>query len=600
MSGAKWIIDTNDANIPLMAETLGISPFTAHVLANRGVRSKNAAIKYLSADMRYMHDASQLADIDKAVDILLESIRAAEPIVVYGDYDVDGVTSTVILYKLIARLKGKVSYYIPQREDEGYGLNLDAVDKLAAKGIKLLLTCDNGIAAHAEIAEAKRRGIKVIVLDHHEPSFEADETGARREMIPCADAVIDPKRADCAYPCKTLCAGGLAYKFAAYVHARLGADFTHEKEYLALAAVATFCDVVDLQDENRIIAKRGLAAINKNADGNLGLRALLRAKRLAHKKLSAFDIGFLIGPCINATGRLEHAALSVELLLAVEESQADKIAAILTDLNEARKALTTEAYEATLSALPPAPDKVLVLYNPTVHESIAGIVAGRVKERVCHPTLVLTDSTDGLVKGSARSIEGFHMFEALLACKDLFTRFGGHAMAAGLTMDKDNIAELRARLNAACTLTETDFVPVLHMDAELAPKDATYALAEQLSVLEPFGKANREPLFVSHNLLAAPVEVIGANKTTLRFTFQLENNRSLKGICFGKLDAFADMLRSRFPAETVDAFVSGAPGGLTLRLDVVYGLEINEYNGSASVQLRIVDFRFAEAWAKEG
>jgi len=594
---AHWILDSNDANIPLMAETLNISPFVAHVLANRGIRTRNTAIKFLVSDVARLHDAGQMKDISAAAQLLQESIQAGEHITVYGDYDVDGVTSTVILYKLIASLKGNVSYYIPQREDEGYGLNMSAVEKLASRGTSLLLTCDNGIAAHAEIAEAKRLGIKVIVLDHHEPGFETLADGTRQDIIPCANAVIDPKQANCPYPFKMLCAGGLAYKFAVFMHTMLGLPFANEKEYAALAAIATFCDVVDLTDENRILAKRGLDIINNNEADNLGLRALMRARKIEHKKVGAFDIGFLIGPCINATGRLEHAALSVELLLAVDEASAAEMAEILTSLNEERKALTAEACAAAMEMLPTdltQADKVLVLYNPEVHESIAGIVAGRVKDRVCRPVIMLTDAAGGLVKGSARSIEGYDMFEALFANCDLFERFGGHSMAAGLSMAAENVPVLRERLNHGCLLTEADFVPVLHIDAELPLEEATYALAEQTAILAPFGKANREPLFVSYGLLAQPVELIGAGKTTLRFTFVAEDGRKVKGICFGKSEAFADMLHEAYATEVVEAFVHGTTKGLSVRLDIVYGLEINEFNGNASVQLRIVDFRLAQ------
>ena len=594
MMPSQWIIDTNDANIPLMAETLNISPLTATVLANRGIRTRNTAIKFLAPDPKHMHDAGQMQDMDKAVSILCESIDTGEKITVYGDYDVDGVTSTVILHKLIERLGGIVSYYIPQREDEGYGLNLSAVAKLAETGTKLLLTCDNGIAAHAEIAEAKRLGIKVIVLDHHEPGFITQEDGTRIDTLPCADAVVDPKRADCAYPFKMLCAGGLAYKFAGHVYTHKNLPFANENEYISLAAIATFCDVVDLVDENRIIAKHGLAIINAGKADNIGLKALIDARRVEEKTLGAYDVGFILGPCINATGRLEHAAFSVELFLAKTERAANETAAMLAGLNEERKALTTAACDAAMDALPDTLDKVLVLYNPDVHESIAGIVAGRVKDRVCRPVIMLTKSGEGLVKGSARSIEGYHLFEALYANRELFERFGGHSMAAGLTMAEENIPLLRERLNSTCTLTAEDFVPVVHLDGALSLADTTYALAMQLSILSPFGKANPEPKFVTRNVLAQPAELIGANRTTLRFSFETESGRKVKGICFGKADAFADMLSEAYEPSIVEAFRNGTTKGITVWLDIVYSLEINEYNGNTSVQLRVSDFKLSQ------
>ena len=589
----KWIIDTTDANITLMAETLGISPFTANVLANRGIRTRNTAIKFLRPDVSHMHDAGQMKDMDKAASLLREHIAAKNKITIYGDYDVDGVMSTVILHKLVECLGGVASYYIPQREEEGYGLNMSSVVKLAETGTKLLLTCDNGIAAVAEIAEAQRLGIDVIVLDHHEPGFLTNEDGTRTEVIPEANAVVDPKQADCPYPFKMLCAGGLAYKFAAHIYTQTSQPFDHEEEYAALAAMATFCDVVDLIDENRIIAQRGLYVINSGKADNLGLRALMRARSLDSKALGAYDIGFIIGPCVNATGRLEHAAFSVELFLAKTESAAAEMAGMLVGLNEERKELTSAACEAAIEALPEAEtmDKVLVLYNAEVHESIAGIVAGRIKDRVGRPVIMLTKSANGFVKGSARSIEAYHMFEALNANRDLFERFGGHSMAAGLTMAEDNVPLLRERLNRDCALVEDDFTSIVHTDGELSLEEATFTLTQQLSILEPFGKANREPLFIANNVMAQPVELIGASKTTLRFTFETENGRKLKGICFGKADMFADMLREGYAPDVVDSFMSGALKGLTVRLDIVFHLEINEYNGNQSVQLRITDFR---------
>jgi len=594
MTQAKWVIDTTDANIPLMAETLNIPPILARCLANRGIRTRNTAIKFLTPDAAHMHDALQMADMDKAISLLRVSIDTKEKITVYGDYDVDGVTSTVILYKLIQRLGGVVSYYIPQREDEGYGLNLSAVAKLADSGTKLLFTCDNGVSAFAEIAEAKRLGITVVVLDHHEPGFIEDEYGTRINALPPADALVDPKRADCAYPFKLLCAGGLAYKFAQCMYQSLDKPFAHEKEYTALAAIATICDVVDLTDENRILAKRGLAIISANEESNIGLRALMRAKGIAEKPLGAFEVGYIIGPCVNATGRLEHAAFSVELFLATSQETADEMAKMLTELNEERRALTLQASEAALVSLPSDLDKVLVLYDENVHESIAGIVAGRIKERVCRPVIMLTNTSEGLVKGSARSIEGYDIFEALFAQKELFQRFGGHSMAAGLTMEADNISILRERLNTACALTEVDFIPVIHADGELDIQDATYALAMGLKVLEPFGKANREPLFAAYNVLASPVELIGANRTTLRFTFEAANGRKLKGICFNKADTMLALLKDAYAPEVADGFAKGTLRNLTARLDILFGLEINEYNGNTSVQLRVVDFRLPD------
>lgn len=588
----KWILRENDANIELMSQTLKIKPVTAYVLANRGIRTKNTAVKYLNPDISFMHDAKLFKDIDKAVCIINESIKLGEKLAVYGDYDVDGVMSAVILVKALKRFNADVTYYIPHREEEGYGLSLKTADKLNALGIKLVIACDNGIAAADEIAYMKNLGMKVIVIDHHEPGFMEDADGSRQDIVPDADAIINPKQKDCAYPFKALCAAGICYKFAKYFYQYNNYQFDSENEDVVLAAIATFCDIVDLTDENRIIAKRGLTLLNGGQYNNIGLQTLIRQRQLENKKIDSFEIGFIIGPCINATGRLESAEISAELFLAQTQEEADLLAQRLVELNENRKTLTAKAVENILLTLEQSDfknDKVLVIYSEEIHESIAGIVAGRIKEATNRPTIILTRSGD-LVKGSARSIEFYNIFEALHKCRDLFERFGGHPMAAGLSLKEENVQTLRKRLNADCDLEEKHFEKTIYADKELDLDDVTYELAKELKLLEPFGKENKEPVFLTKGLTAVNVEIIGETRKTMRFTFTLESGRKLKGICFGKVDQFLEMIKGKYSQTVCDNFAGGKLKSLTVGLNILYCIEINEFNNNTYVQLKIIDF----------
>lgn len=588
---AYWNIRTTDADLPLMAQVLGISEITAQVLANRGIRSKKAALAYLSPALSGLHDPLLMKDTLKAFRHIAETAARREKIMIYGDYDADGVMSTVIWYKTLRRYGAEADYYIPHRAEEGYGLNRDAVYRMREAGIDLIITVDNGISALAEIAEANALGMRVIVVDHHEPGFvEAD--GQRADVVPDALAVIDPKQAACPYPFKHLCAAGLSFRLADAFCRYAGIPFSDHDELLALAAIATICDIVDLQDENRVLVKHGLAVLNTNKLINPGLGSLILRRGYLDKPVDTFVAGFILGPCINATGRLQSAALSVQLMLAPREEERERtqLADKLTELNEERKNLTAESVTRALSALPDkaALDKVLVLVDTDTHESIAGIVAGRVKDTANRPTLLLTRG-DSAMKGSGRSIEGYNLFEALYRHRDLFLRFGGHAMAAGLTMTEENIAELRTRLNDECTLTEDDFHATLSVDRQLKAEDVTLELAKELAWLAPFGKGNREPLFVTYGLTVESLRVMD-EKNTLIFTFVTSNHRWVKGICFGMNEAFAAALEAIYPERECRLIRGGHLQDTMLVLDAVYGIDLNTYNGQVSVQMRIKDF----------
>ena len=584
----RWNLLTTDANIKLMSQVLGIKEITATVMANRGLRSKNTALAYLQAQMNQNNQNnsnnqmsvldSQLGmkDAKKAFDRIIKGIRQRERIMIYGDYDADGVMSTVILYKALKACGADVYFYIPHREEEGYGLNIEAIRAIKEEEHDLLITCDNGISDLAEIAEAQNLGLDVIVIDHHEPGFvegPETETGPKikkQDVIPQAYAVIDPKQAACPYPFKEMCAAGLSFRLMESLYQYIGRDFSHlYNELLALAAFATICDIVDLVGENRAIVKHGLMVLNANKNLNGGLNQLITLRGYAEKPIDSFTVGFILGPCINATGRLESAEMSVQLLLSNNPVEQKKLAKTLISLNEERKDLTTSCVDRALKKIEETNDKVIVLVDKETHESIAGIVAGKIKETVHHPTIVLTRGTDtGVLKGSGRSIESYNMFEALYAHRGLFIRFGGHAMAAGMTLKEENMEELKMALNKDCTLQDVDFQDIIHIDKELTPEDITLDLAKELEWLAPFGKGNRSPLFLTRNLKITALRIID-EKNTIIFGFG-----NLKGIAFGLNDVF-----------------SGQAGDT---IDLVHTVEANTFNGRTNVQIRVKDFRKAK------
>lgn len=589
----RWLLKRTKIDTAAMARDLGIRRATAAVLANRELSSRQAARSFLYGGTAALGNPLEMKDFSQAVSLLAEAIRAGKRIAVYGDYDVDGVMSTSILYQTILRCGGNAVFYLPHRQKEGYGLNLRAVEQLAAEGIEVLFTCDNGIAALQEIALAKEKGMTVVVLDHHEPGFRG-EGEERMDILPAADAIIDPKQRACPYPFKQMCAGGLSYYFAHHLLQIFEiTDEGLERQLLTFAGIATVCDIVDLLGENRALVQMGLAEIGKTE--NIGLRVLIEEAGLSDKAISEYHIGFIIGPCINATGRLESGRLAVELFCTQNEKEAREKARHLVMLNAERKQLTEEAAERADIALQEGDalqDRVLVLYDAEIHESIAGIVAGRIKDKYYRPTILITGSEDG-AKGSGRSIEGYHLFEALFADRDLFTRFGGHAMAAGLSLPVENIPVLRRRLNEGCTLTEEQMIPILRLEDALSFAEIDLGLAKELQTLAPFGKGNPAPLFASKGIHADRVDLIGKNKDILRLTLsEPENGIRLSAISFDGYEPLREMLKALYPAEDCDKIIRS--GLLPQLLDIVYSIEINSYRGRSNVQLILKDFRFAK------
>ena len=588
----RWLLKRTKVNTAEMAKELGIRQATATVLANRELYSRKEARDFLYGGEGAFGDPALMKDMEKGIFLIADAIQKGKKIAVYGDYDVDGVMSTSILYQTITRCGGKAVFYVPHRQKEGYGLNLQAVESLSAEGVDVLFTCDNGIAAIQEIALAKEKRMTVVVLDHHEPGFKG-EGEERRDILPKADAIIDPKQRDCGYPFKHMCAGGLSYKFARLLLQEFCIkDEKLEKQLVSFAAIATVCDIVDLLGENRAIVRAGLPEIQKTE--NIGLRVLIQEAGLSDKVISDYHIGFIIGPCINATGRLESGRQAVELFCAEDEKGARERAKNLVKLNEERKQLTEEAAERAAIAVEETDalkDKVLVLYDPEIHESIAGIVAGRIKDRYYHPTILITGSEDG-AKGSGRSIEGYHLFEALFANRDLFTRFGGHAMAAGLSLPVENIDILRKRLNEACPLTDAQMIPVLRIEKSLSFAEIDLGLAKELKALAPFGKGNPSPLFGSKGIHVDRLDLIGKNKDILRLTLsEPQSGTRLSAISFDGYEQLQEMLKELYPVEECDKIIRS--GHLPKLVDIVYSVDINSYNGRSNVQLMIKDFRFA-------
>ena len=500
----KWMVYNKKADFQKIGSEFGIDPVIARLIRNRDIQDMKEIRSYLYGTLAEIPSPWKMKDMERAVQILQKKITQKKKIRIIGDYDIDGVTATCILLKGLKRLNANVDTYIPDRVKDGYGMHEQLIDKALEDGIDTILTCDNGIAAAAEIEYAKKEGLTVIVTDHHDIPFRDTEDG-RIWIIPKADAVVNPKQNDCLYPNKNICGAVVAWKLIWALYERLGIDSDEIWDFLELAAIATVGDVMDLQGENRIIVKEGLKKLSSTSFE--GLKALICVNNLEGAEITAYHVGFVIGPCINASGRLDTAARSLELLLADNMEDAMKLADDLYDLNQSRKAMTEQGKEQAIQSIEEnnlGKDRVLVVYLPDCHESLAGIIAGRIREAYNKPVFVLTKGADG-VKGSGRSIEAYSMYEELVKCSDLLTQFGGHPMAAGLSMEEKNVELFRRRLNDNCTLTEQDLIPKIMIDVPMPISYLSKKLTEQLKVLEPFGKGNSKPLFAQKNLRAVGI-----------------------------------------------------------------------------------------------
>lgn len=590
----RWQQKRTKINVDAIAADMGIQKATATVLANRKLCTKKATHAFLYPEQADFYPTEKMLGVEKGLELLTSAIKKRKKIAVYGDYDVDGVMSTTILCKAITKCGGTVQYYIPHRQQEGYGLNKKAVETLANDGVEVLFTCDNGISALQEVALAKQMGMEIVILDHHEPLCKVGKDGEWIDILPQGDAVIDPKQRICTYPFEALCAGGIAYKFAICLLHRFGHyEEVLEKELISFAAIATVCDIVDLLEENRMLVKIGISAIQHTT--NTGLRVLIEETNLQDRIITEYHLGFVIGPCVNATGRLESGKMAVDLFCEQNADKARDMARHLVQLNEERKTLTAQAVERITEQIEQSDalqQKVLVLYDNQTHESIAGIVAGRIKDKYHRPTIVITDAEEG-AKGSARSIVGYHIFEALLACQALFTRFGGHAMAAGFSLPYENISILRQKLNENCALTENDMIPVLRIEKIMTFDEIHMVLAEELQMLSPFGKENPSPLFASQKIWIERLRCVGKNKDILQMVLREEkSNMCLSAISFDGLEQMQNLLKELYPVADCDTIIQS--GSLPMAFDMVYSIDINAYNGRKNVQLVIKDFRVSK------
>ena len=585
----KWMVINKKEDFIKLTSEYEINPLIARLLANRGIVNKKEASLFLKGTVNDLNDASLMKDMKKAVSIIKGSIEEKKKIVIYGDYDCDGVCSTTILYRTLKKLGANFDYYIPNREDEGYGMNSDRIRKLKSEGAEVILTCDNGISAMEQVEVAKELGLTVIITDHHDIPY-IEKEGNRINVVPNSDCVINPKQGNCEYPFKELCGAGVALKFSMELVNAMGRSFSEFYDLFQYAAIATICDVVELLGENRIIVKEGLKLINNTS--SIGLKALIKATGLEGKEISEYHFGFVLGPCINATGRLETADLSVELLITEDEKYAEELAKKLYDLNVERQELTFDSVESVISKVEEEianGEKVILVYDEGIHESIAGIVAGRVRERFNLPAIVMTKGKD-MPKGSARSIEGYNMFEELNKCKEYIEKFGGHPMAAGLSVKEENIYLLRKALNSKCTLSDEDIIPVIKIDSPLEIKYLDESLVEEIESLRPFGKGNGSPLFAVKNIKVSRVFFIGKEKNFMKFRFVIPGTFGyVEGLNFDKYEDFKNMFTDKYGEEKFLKLVDS--GYADFNMDIIYYPTINEFNGKRNIQLNVKNFR---------
>ena len=564
----KWVVAAKKADFNLIGRQFHIDPVIARLIRNRDVVGEEKIKEYL---LDTIPSPWLMKDMKKAVDILEKKIQQQAKIRIIGDYDIDGVTSTYILLKGLTRIGANVDTYIPDRVADGYGIHEHLIDRAESDKIDTIVTCDNGIAACAEIQMAKEKGMTVIVTDHHEIPYR-EENGERRVILPPADAILNPKQCDCLYPNKNLCGAVVAFKYITALYERFDIQKKELEDYYELVAIATVGDVMDLQGENRILVKEGLRRLPNTK--NKGLQELIRANNLEDSKITAYHIGFVLGPCINASGRLDTAARSLALLNAPTKEEAAKLAGDLTALNQSRKALTEKGKEEAIQLIETTElknDRVLVVYLPECHESLAGIIAGRLREKYHKPAFVLTRG-EKCAKGSGRSIESYSMYDELVKCADLMVQFGGHPMAAGLSIEEENIEKFREQLNQNCTLTEEDLRPKIVIDVAMPISYITKELVEQISLLEPFGKGNVKPIFAQKGLRVLDSNIIGKNKNVVKLKLLDPQGAIIEGIYFGEADDFMNFIREK------DS------------ISVTYYPEINRFRGRESLQIIIQNY----------
>lgn len=569
----KWMVAAKRADFKGIGERFGIDQVTARIIRNRDVIGEKAIEKYLHGSRKDFYSPWLLKDMEKAVAILQEKIENRNRIRIIGDYDIDGVMSTYILLESLRGLGCDVDMMIPNRITDGYGINEHLIEQAWQEGRDTIITCDNGIAAVTQIRKAKDLGMTVIVTDHHEVPFE-DLEGERKEILPPADAIVNPKQKACSYPFAGLCGAVVAMKVMEALYEKMAPEVDLVDKMLPFAGIATIGDVMDLQDENRILVKEGLQRLHHTT--NLGLQELIRVNNLEPENISPYHIGFILGPCLNASGRLDTAKRALQLLLADSREEAAVLAGDLKNLNESRKEMTAQGLEKAIEQVESTSmmeDTVLVVFLPECHESLAGIIAGRLRERYHKPSFVLTRGEEG-VKGSGRSIESYSMYEKLCECKEYLTKFGGHPMAAGLSLEEENVERFRRKLNEQSGLTEEDLVEKVTIDVPMPIHYIRKDLVQELSLLEPFGKGNEKPLFAQKNLWVSQMRVFGKNRNVVKMRLTDENGYPMDGVYFGNGDEFAEEGRGK------------------RKISIVYYPGINMYQGRESLQVIIRHYQF--------
>lgn len=567
----KWVVAAKRADFNSIGQEFEIDPVIARLIRNRDVTGQDNIRMYLKGSIKDIPSPWLMKDMKKAVKIIKEKVSEKAKIRIIGDYDIDGVMSTYVLLRGLIRIGADVDTYIPDRVADGYGIHEHLINRAEEDKVDTILTCDNGIAAVSEIQFAKEKGMTVIVTDHHEIPYKETENG-RKIILPPADAILNPKQQDCPYPSKNLCGAVVAFKLISALYEEFCVPGEELEDFYELAAIATVGDVMDLQGENRILVKEGLKRL-KNT-GNPGLRELIRVNGLEDSKITAYHVGFVLGPCINASGRLDTAARSLALLNAENQGEAAKLAGDLTALNQSRKSLTEEGKEAAIHQVENTDlknDRVLVIYLPDCHESIAGIIAGRIREKYHKPTFVLTKGENS-AKGSGRSIEAYSMYEELVRCADLLIQFGGHPMAAGLSIEEKNIEKFRRRLNQNCSLTEEDLQPKIVIDVPMPISYITKNLIRQIALLEPFGKGNTKPLFAQKGLKVLDAVVVGRNRNVAKVRLMDPQGTVMDGVYFGEADEFVRFIKDRSSVS------------------VTYYPEINQFRGREDIQIVIQNY----------
>lgn len=575
----KWFVSAKRADFQEIGRKFGIDAVTARLIRNRDVVGDEAVREYLYGSRKDLYAPQLMKDCRKTAEILKEKIAEKKKIRVIGDYDIDGVNATCILYKGLIRCGAEADVEIPDRMKDGYGLNKNLIQYAYEEGIDTILTCDNGIAAVDEIAEAKRLGMTVLITDHHE----------LQERIPAADAIVNPKQPECTYPYKSLCGAAVAYKLMICLYELCGIPVEETDAFIEFAAIATVGDVMDLTGENRILVKEGLKMINQTS--NRGLKALIRANGLEDAQISSYHIGFVLGPCINASGRLDTAKRALELLLAEDDAVAEDLAHTLKELNDERKDMTQQGVAQAIELIEEGvlkEDKVLVVYLPDCHESLAGIIAGRIRERYHKPVFVLTDAADGL-KGSGRSIETYNMFAEMSKCAELFTKFGGHPMAAGLSLPRENMEAFHKKINENSVLTEDDFIPKVTIDVPMPISYITERLVEELGLLEPFGKGNTKPLFAEKSLNILSARILGKNRNVIKLQVLGAAGMVMEAMYFGDVERFQEYLREKFGHTETEKLFQGRENAVTLSLAYYPG--INEFRGNRTLQIVIQSYQ---------